>query len=254
MTATRREVFSAIAGVVAGASGVARASAQPLLEAREVRQIVTFRFLPGQLSAVLEIYATHLLPIYREIEAIRMVRLLTEAESPEPLDLMVITHYDTLAGMDRANDALARQVPDRPSVGELYRQIADLSLGHTDQFVELVSPATVTPVGEQPVLEVLEFLRIAAAGGPMFERHALSVVHPWEQETSIRDILLRSETSRFLIADGWDHLRTYAVRSLGAWQAYVTARSRHGAAFPFTRMIEQRKTMVLRELAGMRVR
>ena len=31
----------------------------------------------------------------------------------------------------------------------------------------------------------------------------------------MRDLVLRSETARFLVADGWDYLRTYAVRNLG---------------------------------------
>ncbi len=63
-----------------------------------------------------------------------------------------------------------------------------------------------------------------------------------------------SETARFLLADGWDYLRTYAVRDLAAWQAYSTARSRHPAVWAANRLVEQRKTMIFREIPDLRVR
>jgi hypothetical protein len=231
----------------------APSAAQLPAEAREVRQLVTFRFLPGQTRAALDLYRAFLVPIYREIEPMRTVRLFGEVESPEPLDLVVVTHYADMAGMDRAN-RLLRQLPgDRPPIGELYRQVADLSLGHHDQFVEVLSPPAIagTPDG---LLEVLEFLRVSAGAGAGFERQMLGVVHPWEQETPLRDIVVRSETARFLVADGWDYLRTYAVRDLAAWQAYAAARARHPAVFAANRVIEARKTIILREIPDLRVR
>jgi hypothetical protein len=229
------------------------AAAQPLAEAREVRQLVTFRFLPGQTRAALDLYRTFLVPIYREIEPMRTVRLLAEVESPEPLDLVVVTHYADMAGMDRAN-RLLQQVPgDRPPIGVLYRQVADLSLGHHDQFVEVLSPPAIagTPDG---LLEVLEFLRVSAGTGAGFERQMLGIVHPWELESPLRDIVVRSETARFLVADGWDYLRTYAVRDLAAWQAYAAARARQPAVAAANRVIEARKTIILREVPDLRVR
>ena len=65
-------------------------AAQTPVESREVRQLVTFRFLPGQTRAALDVYRTGILPIYRGVESMRTVRLLGEVESPEPLDLMVV--------------------------------------------------------------------------------------------------------------------------------------------------------------------
>ena len=70
----------------------------------------------------------------------------------------------------------------------------------------------------------------------------------------MRDLLVRSETARFLVADGWDYLRTYAVRDLAAWQAYTAARARHPAAFATNRVVEARKTIILREIPDLRVR
>ena len=82
----------------------------------------------------------------------------------------------------------------------------------------------------------------------------LSTVHAWEQQDEVRDIVLRSETARFLVADGWDYLRTYAIRNLAAWQAYTAARARHPAVATANRMVTARKTMILREIADLRVR
>jgi hypothetical protein len=70
----------------------------------------------------------------------RTVRLLGEVESPEPLDLVVVTHYADMAGMDRANPGDAGLPADGPTIGQLYQQVADLSLGHHDQFIEVLSP------------------------------------------------------------------------------------------------------------------
>lgn len=243
------------AAVVLAALGLAErgATAQPPAESREVRQLVTFRFLPGQTRAALDVYRTGILPVYRGVESMRTVRLLGEVESPEPLDLMVVTHYADMAGMDRANQALRALPPDGPSIGELYQQVSDLSLGHHDQFVEVLSPpvSAGTPDG---LLEVLEFLRVAPGSHSAFERQMLQIVHPWEEDQATRQLVPRTETARFLLADGWDYLRTYAVRDLAAWQAYSTARGRHPAVWAANRLVEQRKTMILRELPDMRVR
>ena len=78
--------------------GAARrpSSSQPPLAVLARRQLVTFRFLPGQSPAALR-DRHHLVPIYREVEAMRFVRVFGEVESPEPLDLMVVTHYADLA-------------------------------------------------------------------------------------------------------------------------------------------------------------
>lgn len=243
------------AAVVLAALGLAErgATAQPPAESREVRQLVTFRFLPGQTRAALDVYRTGILPVYRGVESMRTVRLLGEVESPEPLDLMVVTHYADMAGMDRANQALRALPPDGPSIGQLYQQVSDLSLGHHDQFVEMLSPpvSAGTPDG---LLEVLEFLRVAPGSHSAFERQMLQIVHPWEEDQATRQLVPRTETARFLLADGWDYLRTYAVRDLAAWQAYSTARGRHPAVWAANRLVEQRKTMILRELPDMRVR
>jgi hypothetical protein len=253
MTSTGRAMLVA-AGVAALAGRVQSAApAQaPLAEAREVRQLVTFRHLPGQSAAALALYREHLVPIYREVEAMRTVRVFGEVESPEPLDLMVVTHYADLAAMDRANAQLRRPLPDHPPVGELYQRLSDLSLGHHDQFVELISPPAAASVPDG-TLEVLEFFRLDRSVAAAFERIVLDTVHPWEQQQDVRDLVVRSETARFLIADGWDYLRTYAVPSLGAWQRYVTLRARQSALSAIA-VTTSRKTMVLREIAELRVR
>ena len=228
-------------------------SARQLAQSREVRQLVTFRFLPGQSRAVLDLYRSHLAPIYREVEPMRHVRGFSEVESPEPLDLMIVTHYADLAAMDRANRDLRRPWPDHPPVFELYRQVSDLSLGHHDQFVEVISPP-VFPATPDGLLEVFEFLRLTPGSAGAFEREMLATVHPWEQHIEMRDIVVRSETARFLVSDGWDYLRTYAVRDLASWQTYSAARARNPAGYQAQRLVSARKTMILREIPDLRVR
>ena len=253
MTRSGRAAF-VVAGVamLAGTAHPVSTAQAPLAEAREVRQLVTFRHLPGQSPASLQLYREHLVPIYREVEAMRMVRVFREVESPEPLDLMVVTHYADLAAMDRANLQLRRPSPDHPPVGELYQRLSDLSLGHHDQFVELISPPAVASVPDG-TLEVLEFFRLDRSVATIFERIVLDTVHPWEQQQEVRDLVFRSETARFLIADGWDYLRTYAVPILGAWQRYVTLRARQSALSAIA-VTTSRKTMILQEIADLRVR
>ena len=227
--------------------------AQPPAESREVRQLVTFRFLPGQTRAALDLFRTHLAPIYREVESMLRVRMLGEVESPEPLDLIVVTHYADMAAMDRANRDLRRPFTDHPPVSDLYRQLSELSLGHHDQFVEVLSAPSGVAVPDA-TLEVLEFLRLTPGSAGAFERIMLDTVHPWEQQPELRNIVVRSETARFLVADGWDYLRTYAVRDLAAWQAYTAARARNPATFQTLRFVAGTKTMILREIADLRVR
>jgi hypothetical protein len=252
MPTGRAALVAAGVAVLAGTADPASVAQAPLAEAREVRQLVTFRHLPGQSTAALELYREHLVPIYREVEAMRMVRVFAEVESPEPLDLMVVTHYADLAAMDRANAQLRRPLPDHPPVGELYRRLSDLSFGHHDQFVELISAAAVASLPDG-ALEVLEFFRLDRSVAAVFERIVLDTVHPWEQQQEVRDLVYRSETARFLIADGWDYLRSYAVPSLSAWQRYVTLRARHSGLSAIA-AATSRKTMVLREIAELRVR
>ena len=183
----------------------------------------------------------------------RHVRAFAEVESPEPLDLMVVTHYADLAAMDRANLELMRPVAERPPVPMLYERLANMSLGHHDQFVEVLSPPAFAPTPDG-TLDVLEFVRVEPGFADSFEQQVLSTVHGWEQQDDMRDIVLRSETARFLVADGWDYLRTYAIRNLAAWQAYAAARSRHPAAIAVNRMVAARKTLILREIDELRVR
>lgn len=248
--------MSAAAALAAGwlvVTAAAPVAARQPAESREVRQLVTFRWLPGQSRAARDIYRRQLTPIYREIEAMRHVRAFAEVESPEPLDLMVVTHYADLAAMDRANLELLRPVAERPPVPMLYDRLANMSLGHHDQFVEVLSPPAFAPTPDG-TLDVLEFVRVEPGFAESFEQQVLTTVHGWEQQDDMRDIVLRSETARFLVADGWDYLRTYAIRNLAAWQAYAAARGRHPAAIAVNRMVAARKTLILREIDELRVR
>ena len=117
--ATVRRRFGT-AGVVAAALTCAPAaplSAQLPFEG-EVRQLVTFRFLPGRSADALRVYTEEALPLYRAGTEMRSFRGLREVESPVPLDLVVVSSFDGMGGMDRSNrelrtlaDATARSAP-----------------------------------------------------------------------------------------------------------------------------------------------
>ena len=83
----------------------------------EVRQIVTFQFAPGRMAEALAIYRDQLRPIYEGIPALLRFRGYSEAESPEPLDLIVVSSYRGMAGMDLAKRDFAVPLPRarRPS-------------------------------------------------------------------------------------------------------------------------------------------
>ena len=120
----------------------------------------------------------------------RHVRVFGEVESPEPLDLMLVTHYADMAAMDRANQELERSVPDRPPVALLYARLANMSLGHHDQFAEVLSPPAFAPAPDG-TLDVLEFLRVESGFAEAFEQQVLSTVHGWEQQDDLREIVVR---------------------------------------------------------------
>jgi hypothetical protein len=72
----------------------------------DVRQIVTFLWQPGASETAASIFERALKPIYISIPSLKKFRAYREVESPEPLDLVVVSTYDSMAGMDAANAAL----------------------------------------------------------------------------------------------------------------------------------------------------
>ncbi len=180
----------------------------------EVRQLVTFRFLPGRSAEAMRIYSEQALPLYVRNEAMRSFRALREVESPVPLDLVVVSAFDGMTGMDASNEALRRLAAEAgTSIGAIYGAIAALSESHHDQFVTMVPElGTGDPTAER--LVALVWYRTLPGEQERFERTLADVV-AWERSEGIP-----SATGRFLVSDGWTHLRFLGFDSLGAFQAY----------------------------------
>lgn len=201
----------AAALLVAGAA-IAEAQERPA----EVRQIVTFLWQPGQADAADRIYRDDLRPIYEGIPSLLRFRGYHEVESPEPLDLIVVSTYRGMAGMDSANQALRRPGPaGRPALS-FYGALSALAQHHHDQFAEMIAPLSDSATtGER--LVVFEYLRLAPGAGSAFERRLAREVRSRERREGV---LLWSETGRMLVSDGWDYVRIHGIRSLGDWQRY----------------------------------
>lgn len=219
--------------------------------AREVRQIVTFRYPPAGLQQAMSLYEQQLLPIYRELPSLVRLRGFREVESPEPLDLVVVSTYRGMAGMDRANDELRRVTRPGAGVPLLYRRLSELATGHHDQFVEMLQTAPPNP-GVPEWLDVFEYLRTVPDGGGGLEQVLASVVAAWEDAGPPG--LLSAETGRLLVSDGWDYLRLYRVRNLAGWQSYLQARRAQDWSSDLERHVVARKVIILREAAELRVR
>jgi hypothetical protein len=180
----------------------------------EVRQLVTFRFLPGRAGDAMRIFAERAVPLYEENEAMRSFRGLREVESPVPLDLVVVSAFDGMAGMDASNEALGRLAAAAgTSIGAIYGGIAALSDRHDDQFLEMVPElGSGDPMVER--LVALIWYRTLPGEEERFERTLAGVVE-WERGEGIP-----AATGRFLISDGWTHLRFLGFASLAEYQAY----------------------------------
>lgn len=247
-----------IASLVFGAAGAQAQGASRtggvLAPASDVRQIVTFRFQPGMGDSALAIYARELIPLYAANSAMRRFRGYREAESPEPLDLIIVSSFDGMAGMDASNAALRNLSSGGRSVFQWYGVLAALSLQHHDQFVEVL-PELGTPEAaasdSSSTLVVMEYVRVSPGSRSAYERTIGARVRAVERE---KRLTRWSETGRMLVSDGWDYLRLVGVESLGAWQQYQRALGTAGASDDIDRLVVARKTIIVRQVPALSVR
>jgi len=177
--------------------------------AGEVRQLVTLSFLPGRSGEATRIFRELAVPRYREDEAMRAFRGFREIESPIPLDLIVVSSFEGMAGMDRSNAELGAL-----GIGEFYRAIGPLLASHHDQFVEML-PDLGSGDPSSSARTALVWYRIRPDRQAAFEEAVAEVLVPWERAGDVP-----SATGRFLLSDGWHFLRFLGFESLGAYQAY----------------------------------
>lgn len=218
-------------------------------EPPEVWQIVTFRFQPGQAAEAHRIYADSLLPIYRDNPHLLRFRAYREAESPVPLDLMIVSHYAGMAGMDESNRWHRRRATGG-GVGPLYARLSDLSAGHDDQFIEIL-PSLTTAAKAVPALYVFEWIRVIPGGGPRFEQVLEARAVPWERGLSM---VKGSRTGRVLVGDGWDYARVLEVDSLGDYHSLLTRAREAPFTAEWAALVAARRTIIVRNLPELAIR
>jgi len=198
--------------VVAAGTPIAVSAQVPRVD--EVRQIITFSFLPGRSAEAVAIFRDEALPLYRDNDAMRSFRGFREVESPIPLDLVVVSSFEGMAGMDASNDALRGLAAERgTSVGGIYEGISALSTSHTDQFAEIMPNLGRGDPAAAP-LTAMVWYQIQPDSVETFET-ALIRLTAFEAADGVPSI-----TGRMILSDGWDYVRFLGFESLGAYQDY----------------------------------
>jgi hypothetical protein len=191
-----------------------------LQAASEVRQFVTFRFLGGKSAAAIQIFREQALPLYVANEPMLRFRAFREVESPEPLDLVVVSSFRGLEGMDSSNKRLAEDASKRGTrVGDIYGKISASSDGHRDELVEM-DPGFSWGDVDGATLVVLVRLRLSPGRRSAYEKLLRERLVPWEMESRLTT---GADSGRFLLSNGYDYLRVLGIENLAAWQRYVEA-------------------------------
>ncbi len=247
-----RRGLALVAGAVLSGTPVRALDAQPRAAApqSEVRQLVTFLFLPGRFADAMAIYESKLKPIYADVAPLQRFRAYREAESPEPLDLVVVSSYAGMTGMDLANEALRRPNAAGQTAMSFYGALSAMTQTHHDQFVEML-PALSDTATEAATLTVFEYIRVAPGKRAQYERGLRTEVRPFERANGLYQW---SETGRMLVSDGWDYLRIFGIASLGDWHRYTRDARQPGSPFAADTLVAARKTIILRREGRLSVR
>ena len=212
----------------------------------EVRQLVTFLFAPGRAEEARLIYEKSLRPLYSAQTQLLRFRAYHETESPEPLDLIVVSSYAGMAGMDAASSGLRRPGADGITALQWYGTLSAMTQSHHDEFVLMLpglGDSRAAAADTTASLTVFEYVRVTPGSQAAFERLLETRLRPFEQANTP---LRWSETGRLLVGDGWDYVRSFGVRSLADWQAYRIALWQ-GSIWPaLGPLIVAQKTIIVR--------
>ena len=215
----------------------------------EVRQIVTFSFLPGKFGDALTIYRDQAVQLYKSNPAMLSVRGFREVESPIPLDLIVVSAFKSMAGMDESNSTLRTIATDAgTSIGAIYGGIASFSSGHTDQFVEML-PALGAGDPSSRRLTAFIWYDILPGQSESFEEILESTTVPWEKKSGIP-----SATGRFLVSDGWNYLRLVGFDSLGDYQEYWSLLNEVAGHSQIAGLTVRRREVIVASVSSLSVR
>jgi hypothetical protein len=221
------------------------------LSAPEVRQLVYFDFLPGKTEEAIRLFRAEALPLYVENDPMLRFRAYREAESPEPVDLVVVSSFRGMAGMDRSNRALGEEAAKRGStVGEIYGRIGALSERHRDEFVE-IDPAL--SWGEVSGASLVAFvsLRLAPGKKEVYARILRDEVVPWEKRAGIA---AGGEGGAYLVSDGLAFFRLLCLSSLDDWHRYVTEARKQPFALELDGSVAAERVMLLAPVPELSVR
>lgn len=236
-----------MAGALSGLGAGALAAQTPVES--EVRQIVTFSFLPGRMGEAIGAYRERAVPLYERNEAMLSFRAFREVESSIPLDLMVVSAFHGMAGMDRSNTTL-RELATAvgTSIGAIYGELGALSSGHTDQFVEML-PALGSGDPSATRLTAFVWYRVLPGRSAEFEDALATEISPLEEASGVP-----SATGRFLVSDGWDYLRFLGFDSLGDYQEYWTSFGAHPGHSRLSALTTERREVIVASVPEMAVR
>jgi len=209
----------------------------------EVRQIVTLSFVPGAVDEAVEVFREHALPAYRDDPHIRSFRSFREIESSIPLDLIAVSSFEGMAGMDRSNAALGNL-----GIGAFYGAILPLTTSHHDQFIAML-PELGRGDPSSAARTAFLWYRIDPGRQPDFQQRVDQTLLPLERELDIP-----SATGHFLLSDGWHYLRILGFESLGAYQVYHDALARRQGYDALQKLVVARRDVIVTGLAGLRVR
>lgn len=248
-TRTSSALLISLLSVTALTTGLPLPGSAQVPTSGEVRQLVTFRFLPGRAGEATAIFREQAVPLYREDTAMLSFRAFREVESPVPLDLVVVSSFRGMAGMDESNEALRRLAAAAGTgIGAIYGGIAALSESHHDQFVEMRSALVNGDPASKPLVAFVWY-RTEPGREAAFERTLEDAIVVWERARGIP-----SSTGRFLVADDWSYLRVLGFDSLGSYQSYWTEVRSMGGHDRVDAMTLRRREVILAPVPDLGVR
>ena len=224
-------------------TGALRPAEGQIPQEGEVRQIVSLSFTPGSAAEATRLFHQLAVPLYESDPEMVSFRGFSEVESSIPLDLVVVSAFEGMAGMDASNDFLRGA-----GIGEFYGQVGPLLASHTDQFVEMLPELGRGDPSGAPRTALIWY-RIIPGAGAGFERALAATAVPHEEATGVS-----SQTGRFLLSDGWHYLRFVGLSSLGGYQSYLTGLSEAQGYQELAEYVVATREVILRPVPDLFVR
>ncbi|MBT8403363.1 MAG: hypothetical protein KJP18_05870 [Gemmatimonadetes bacterium] len=205
----------------------------------ELRQFVSFTFQPGRMGDAVTLYREEVVPLYEQDSHLLSFRAFREAESPVPVELVVVRAFRGMAGMDASGGDL-RAAAERAgtSVGALYGRIAAFSTGHIDEFVAMVPE---WGSGDPTASRLTAFVRLRLVPGLRQEAEAaLAELATWEREHGIA-----VAAGRFILSDGWEVMRLVGFGDLAEYEEWLRATAETPAGAVLRAATVERSTALL---------